>query len=69
MLLRGEMSDIAVNRAVESLLALFKAEGIDPQNKEACLKSISETGLPTRLTQIYLEKVLTQPSKTHGERK
>ena len=69
MLLRGEMSDIAVNRAVESLLALFKAEGIDPQNKEACLKSISETCLPNRLGKIYLEKILQQPSKTHGERK
>lgn len=41
-------------RQVNSILALLKAEGINPQDKDTALKSISETCMPKRLSEIYL---------------
>ena len=41
------------NKEVESILALLKSEQIDPCDYDACLISLSETCLPTKLTEIY----------------
>ena len=45
------------NREVESILALFKSEGLDPCDFDKCEKSLSETCLPTRLTETYIKKI------------
>jgi len=39
---------------VESVLSLLKSDGINPQDKGAALKSLSETCMPKRLSEIYL---------------
>lgn len=44
-------------KALSKIRALFACEGIDFYDKQAALKSISETCLPTRLTMIYLERL------------
>jgi hypothetical protein len=43
--------------ALIKIRALFAAEEIDFNDKQAALKSLSETCLPTRLTEIYLEEL------------
>lgn len=45
------------NREVWSILALFKSEGLDPCDFDRCKKSLSETCLPTRLTETYIKKI------------
>lgn len=45
------------SREIESILALFKSEGLDPCNFDKCKKSLSETCLPTRLTETYIKKI------------
>lgn len=42
---------------IQSILSLFSAEGIDPQDKERALKSISETCLPTHITRVYMQHI------------
>lgn len=42
---------------VESILALFKSEGLDPCDFDKCIKSLSETCLPTRLTETYRREI------------
>lgn len=44
-------------REIESILALFKSEGLDPCSFDECTKSLSETCLPTRLTETYIKKI------------
>jgi hypothetical protein len=43
-------------KALSKIRALFSCEGIDFFDKEAALKSLSETCLPTKLIMIYLER-------------
>lgn len=54
-------------KALSQIRALLKAEGIDFNDKEAALKSISETVMPTKLKIIYLAELdnetNTRPSK------
>ena len=45
------------NKEIESILALFKAEGIDACDFNNCARSLSETCLPTRLTKAYKDKI------------
>ncbi|AUR94889.1 hypothetical protein NVP1199A_23 [Vibrio phage 1.199.A._10N.286.55.C10] len=42
---------------IGSILALFKSEGLDPCSFDECTKSLSETCLPTRLTETYIKKI------------
>jgi hypothetical protein len=42
-------------KALSKIRALFTCEGIDFYDKQAALKSLSETCLPTKLTEVYLE--------------
>lgn len=48
-----------IELAIEKINALLKVDGIDPQDKEKALKSISETCLPTQLTKVYMEYIYT----------
>lgn len=43
--------------ALSKIRAMLKAEGIEFGDKQAALKSISETVLPTKLTRVYLEEL------------
>lgn len=43
-----------LDRNVCSILAALKSEGVNPQDKDAALKSISETCMPKRLSEVYL---------------
>ena len=43
--------------ALSKIRALFACEGVDFYDKQAALKSLSETCLPIKLTAIYLEKM------------
>ena len=45
-------------RAIESIVALIKSEGLNPADSDACLASLSETCLPSQLSSIYLDYVL-----------
>ncbi|AUR82302.1 hypothetical protein NVP1022O_90 [Vibrio phage 1.022.O._10N.286.45.A10] len=45
------------DREIASILALFKAEQIPVWDFDRCVKSLSETCLPTQLTQTYKEKI------------
>ena len=51
------MDNRAEQRALEKLRALLKSEGVEFTNRQEALKSISETVLPTKLTQIYLKEL------------
>ena len=42
---------------MSKIMAMLKAEGIEFSDKQAALKSISETVLPTKLTRVYLEEL------------
>lgn len=46
-----------IELAIEKINVLLKIDGIDPQDKEKALKSISETCLPTQLTKVYMEHI------------
>lgn len=46
-----------IELAIERIKALLKVDGIDQQDKEKALKSISETCLPTQLTKVYMEHI------------
>ena len=50
-------SGIGLMDAIEKILSLLKAEGIDTQNKDAVLQSLAETCLPTKLSKYYLEHI------------
>lgn len=43
--------------ALSKIRAMLKAEGIEFGDKQAALKSISETVLPTKLTRVYLKEL------------
>ncbi|AGH16086.1 hypothetical protein VPKG_00049 [Vibrio phage pYD21-A] len=43
---------------INRILALFAADGIHHQDKEKCIKSLSETCAPTPLTREYLKWIL-----------
>jgi len=45
-------------RALSSIKALFKAENIDFNDVESCMKSLSQTCLPSALTKIYLDSLI-----------
>lgn len=47
-------------KALMKIRALLECEGIDFNDVGAALKSISETVLPTKLSQIYLEEIAKQ---------
>ncbi len=47
---------------INSILSLFSAEGIHHQDKEQCLKSLSETCAPTPLTREYLKWIFENKS-------
>ena len=47
----------AANKEAESIMALLKSEGIDPCDYDACLSSLSETCLPTKITAIYKDVI------------
>ena len=49
-----EMWVVDFDSRVESVLSLLKAEGINSQDKDAAIKSLSETCMPKRLSEIYL---------------
>jgi len=42
-------------KALSKIRALLTCEGIDFYDKQAVLKSLSGTCLPTKLTMVYLE--------------
>lgn len=44
-------------KALSKIRAMLKAEGIEFCDKDAALKSISETVLPTKLTRVYLQEL------------
>lgn len=44
-------------KALILIRAMLKGEGIEFTDKEAALKSISETVLPTKLTKVYLQEL------------
>lgn len=46
-----------IELAIEKINALLKVDGIDQQDKQNALKSISETCLPAQLTKVYMEHV------------
>ncbi|WP_336879703.1 hypothetical protein [Providencia rettgeri] len=46
-----------IELAIEKIKILLKVDGIDFQDKEKALKSISETCLPTKLSKIYMEHI------------
>lgn len=43
--------------ALSKIRAMLKAEGIEFGDKQAAIKSISETVLPTKLTRVYLQEL------------
>lgn len=52
-----------VELAIEKINALLKVDGINPQDKEKALRSISETCLPTQLTKVYMSYIYKQEIK------
>ncbi len=48
--------------ALSKIRAIFACDGIDFYDKQAALKSLSETCLPTKLTKIYLEELENDPN-------
>lgn len=45
------------DQVIEKIKALFSCEGVDFNDVDAALKSLSETCLPTKLTRVYLMEV------------
>ena len=45
-------------RAIESIVAMIKSDGLNATDRDGCLHSISQTCLPTRLSDIYIHEVL-----------
>ena len=60
MLLRGRVNE----KALEKIRALFSCEGIDFNDVDAALKSLSETCLPTKLTRTYLNEIENESIRT-----
>lgn len=50
-------------KALTLIRVMLKSEGIEFTDKAAALKSISETVLPTKLTNVYLEELESQNGK------
>lgn len=46
-----------IHAKIQSVLSLFSAEGINHQDKESALKSISETCQPTHITKVYMQYI------------
>lgn len=45
------------DKALSKIRAMLKAENIEFSDKDAALKSISQTVLPTKLTKVYLQEL------------
>lgn len=43
-----------LDEKVERINSLLKADNVNPQDKDAALKSLSETCMPKRLSEVYL---------------